>query len=306
MRTVAPIFLLLAALAAGACSRGDRDKTRDEDVLVMVGDSALTRVEVVSRIPGGLAPEDSAAMFNSIVDAWVERLLLEEFGRENIEDMERIDRMTDAYRRRLIAETYRRDLREAHASGVSEERIRAYYDAHRDSLTLDGPVVKGVYLKLPSSATNIEAIRRWIFSGTPSGIDNLEKYGLREAVQYSFFEDEWTDWDRVAEQIPYRFSSPEEFLAGQSDFETEHGGITYLLHISDYLPAGAPMPREYAEPVIAAMLDTESAAAYERRLLKSLYSNARRQGRLKAVSFDPETHQPTGTNKTETNRNKDK
>lgn len=291
MRKLGFMGLFAAALIASAsvflcsCGSGAEDKEVDDELLVVVGDSSLYLRDVLLRIPGGLSEADSAAMFDAVVNSWVERVLLEDFGRRNIDDMDRIDRLTAEYRNRLIAESYRRQLRENRNSGVSDESIADYYKAHKDELLLESPVIKGIYLKIPSNAANLDNIRRWVFSGTSDGIDNLEKYGLTDALQYSFFEDRWMDWQRVARQIPYRFFEDDAFVESTDNFETEYQGVTYLLHISDFIRSGEAMPEEYATPVIAELLDSRSAADFESGILSSLYRSAVKEGRLKQYGY---------------------
>lgn len=285
-------FLLIAILLFLGCDRKKKSLqgANEDPVLVAIGDTALTLSEVELRIPVGLSPDDSVAMFASIVDTWVEDILLAEFGKENIDDMDRIERMTKDYRNRLIAESYRRRMHENNPSKVSEERIRDYYNSHPEEMKLQRPLVKGIYLRLPSKTSNLSDIRQWIFSGKPSGIDNLEKHGLRDALQYSFFEDRWVDWQNVADQIPYRFGDPDAFLESHRNFETAKRGVTYLLHISDVCKTGTPMPQEYATVRIGEILDTRSASDYERSLIDGLYRKAIKEKHMTTPGYDPVNH----------------
>lgn len=284
----------MLALAGAGCRRSvPSSAPADGEMLVAIGDSSLWLRDVVARIPGGLSPDDSVALFNSIVDSWVESILLQQLGRDNIEDMDRIDRMVEQYRARLIAREYRRRMRESEHTAASDDSIAAYYESHAAEMVLPRPLVKGILLKLPADSPSLDDARRWLFSGTPEGIDNLENSALGDALLYSFFQDRWVDWQQVAEQIPYRFYDADAFVESQRNFETTYRGTTYLLHISDHRLSGSPMPVEYARPIIAGLLDTESAAAYERRLVQSLKEQARRDGRLRNGSFDPLTHRYT-------------
>lgn len=282
-----PTLALLACILAGyglpSCGGEAVSDTRahDSEIVAEVGDSILTLPDVERRIPYGISPTDSAALFNSIVDGWVERLLLEDLGNENIDDMERIERMVDEYRRKLIVASYRRSLRASHRWSVPEDSIRGYFRAHAAELTLGRPVIKGLYVKVPADVSRLPDIRRWMMTATPDAIDDLEKYGLGDAVEYSFFPDRWTDWNLLSRKIPYRFGDPDEFVGRNRNFETTSGGMTYILHISASLPSGEPMPYEVAAPMIAEILEGEAGESYERRLIADLYARARREGRLR-------------------------
>lgn len=276
----------LALLSLPSCSDGDKtDSADDADVLLCVGDSALRASDVLAKIPGGLSQADSAAMFDAIVRAWAQRMLLDEFGREYVDDMERIDRLTEQYRSRLIAQSYRRKIRQGSTSDVSDKSIQEYFDANADSLILDAPIVKGLYVKIPSDAPELHKVKDWIHGAKSSDIDNLERRGLDNVLEYSFFEDRWVDFQDIAEKIPYRFTDPDAFVASTRNFETEYDGNVYILHISSFLRSGEHMPFEYARSGIADILGSESADAYEKRLLLSLWQQALKQGRIKLRSY---------------------
>ncbi len=282
------VCILLSVLTG--CSSQKSIREIDEDVLLTLGDSTLRKQDVVMLIPGGLAPEDSAEMFQNIVESWVEEQLISSLATENIVDMERIDRLTKQYRSRLIADSYRRQLRENGHFNVPEDSVRKYYNANRENLLLERPIVKGIMIKIPSDARKLNEVRSWLFSGRNEDIDKLEKYGINETLQYSFFENRWVDWQNIAEQIPYRFQDGDIFLQNSKNFETTYNGITYLLHISDYRLEGKEMPEDYAKIAIAERLETESLAAYETKLLSSLVRQAVKEGKLKGISYDPVNH----------------
>lgn len=249
--------------------------------MITVGDSSLTVTEVLKRIPVGLEPEDSARLFNSIAREWLERMLLSDIAAENVDDMEKIDRMVEQYRTRLIIESYRRKMRESNLKTPTEDSVKSYYQRNVADFTLQSPVVKGLFLKVDANSRHIADLRRWMATATPTAIDNLEKYGLDDAVKYSFFEDKWMDFATIAEQIPYRFYDSDAFVESTANFETTYAGMTYLLHISEYIKSGEQMPYEVAAPMIVEMLQSGQSDAFERKLMQQLYGEAMKEGRLK-------------------------
>ena len=73
--------LIVASVAMlSACGGKKTDSQVDSDVLVTVGDSSLRLNDVIVKIPVGLNPADSAAMFHQIVDNWIRDLVLIEFA----------------------------------------------------------------------------------------------------------------------------------------------------------------------------------------------------------------------------------
>lgn len=269
-------------------STGETPDSDSADLLVIVGDSALAMREVLAKIPSGMAPEDSAEMFHRIVERWMENMLLTELASENIEDLERINRLTDDYRRKLIIATYRSNLRDAHTGGkkIPADSISRYYERHKDELLLTRPVIKGLYVKLPSDTKRLSDIRRWMQTATSDAIDNLEQFGLTDAIEYSFFEDQWIDWEVIRRQIPYRFVDADEFVKRTVNFETEHRGMTYLIHISGFIPSGEQMPMEVAIPVIRQRMESDQGEIYEKKLINGLFRKAHDEGRLRYINYN--------------------
>ena len=128
-------------------------------------------------------------------------------------------------------------------------------------------------------------------------MDKLEKYGLKEAMQYDYFADRWVDWQVISEQIPYRFYDPDAFVESTKNFETTYNGSTYFLHIISYLKSGDVMPFDFARDQIAEILSGNKQKEHERRLIASLYNQALKDGRLKVMGFNPVTHKMNNNSK---------
>lgn len=288
LRLILVIISGLSLLAAVSCRETDTRKQNGEEChLLSIGDSTLTLADVVRRIPEGLAETDSAALFASIVDSWIQDMLLTKIAAEALPDMERIERMVDDYRNRLIMMEYRKRMKEDSRKEIREADIKEYYEAHVDDMRLEHPVIKGIYIKVPTNAERIENVRQWVFSASKQSIDKLEKYGLKGAMQYDWFGDRWVDWEIVADQIPYRFYDADAFVESTVNFETEYNGSTYFLHISEYLKSGDVMPYSFALEQIREILSDKSKKDADHQLLKDLFKDAVKSGKLKSIAYDP-------------------
>lgn len=294
MKCFSQIYVILSvamfSMVLGGCEKSESTPVSGDVALLSVGDSSLMLSDVVRRIPEGLAETDSVAMFNSIVDSWIQDMLLIDVASENLPDMERIERMVADYRNRLIMMEYRKRMKNDTQLAVRDADIKSYYEAHADDMRLEHPVIKGIYIKVPSNADRIENVRQWVYAATRESVDKLEKYGLKGAMQYDWFVDRWVDWETVADQIPYRFYDADAFVESTVNFETEYNGSTYFLHISEYLKSGDVMPYSFAEEQIREMIMQQGKRDSDRRLMQSLFDNAVKSGRLKKESFDPVRH----------------
>lgn len=289
-----PSLILLGlgslALASISCSSSSEKVASESDVLVSVGDSCLRMEDVLLRIPHGLAPEDSAAMFRQIVDEWVREMVLVDFARNNIPDMDRIDRLVESYRSNLIVSSYLQSMSEGSQSDVSESRIKSYYEANRANMILEEPIVKGAFLKVSESDESLDKLRGWMADFSEASIDKIEEAGLRHASNYKYFKDTWQSWGDVAGQIPYRFFDADAFVRSTRNFETSDGGSVYLLHISDFIPSGTEMPYEYAKVKIREILNSSDFANRREQLISDIYKKQMNEGRLRAGAYDPIGH----------------
>lgn len=289
-------ILTAIVLIATVLSSCDYMKTKEENmsqrqILVEVGDSALYLDEVLARIPVGIAADDSIAMFSSIVDSWIENLLLTEVATESAIDLERIDRLTANYRKQLIMSEFRKSGKKETSKRVTDEKIRDYYSVNGDQMILEQPLIKGIYMKVSDKASNIEELEHLMSHPTKENVDRLEKDGFPEALQYEYFTDKWVAWESISSQIPYRFFDADAFLESTKDFTTSYNGSTYMLHISEYMPTGEKIPYDFARDEIRDILTREESAAYDKRVLESFYKRAVKEGKLKMVGYDALTHQ---------------
>ena len=297
----APVATLLPALMAGmlvaGCSHSAPVPADRSMPLVVVGDSILTLADVTSRIPAGLSADDSLSLFSSIVGSWMQDVLLREMAADNAVDMDRIDRMTADYRNRLIINEYLRYMERASAEPEREEDVKAVYAAQAASLRTEHPLVKGVYIKLPSDADRLDDVRRWMKSASRAGLENIEKHALADAVEYDRFTDRWVDWQEIESQIPHTFGDADAFLRDHRDFETSDRASTYMLHITEVLPAGSAMPYDFAAPLIREASASRRRAAYGHELTSVLAEKARKEGRLSTPGYDLRTHKTINNTK---------
>ncbi len=300
IRSVALMAILL--FMASACGGSDKPEVEEGDVLVVLDDTTLMLHDVLNCIPVGMDPQDSVAMFHSIVNNWVKTRVLTDLAESKLPDVRHIDRQVEAYRNRLIVAEYLKKMRDGKRFKISEDSVKAFYEAHKSELLTEIPLVKGIYLKVASSSPGLAEIRQLMSEGSDKSVDRLEKTWIGDAIQYDYFENRWVDWQTIADQIPYRFYDPDAFLASTKNFETSYKESTYFLHITDYLPSGSVQPYKFARHGIADMMERAKMTSYEEALVNSLIAKAVKENRLVAVGYDPVSHKATGNGKIKENK----
>lgn len=268
-----------------------KKKEPPSDVLLRYEDKEITLTDVVNLIPGDLLPEDSAALFNNIIEGWIRDVLLSEFAEERLYDTNKIDRLVNDYRNSLIVQEYLTRMKESQVSTPDEQKVKEYYDRHKKDLKLELPLVKGVFLKINSDTQHKERIKGLLTSDDPDKIDKLEQDWIDKAVEYNYFRDKWIDWEMVKGMIPYRFGDAESFLKENKYFETDYGDFSYYLQITEWLPAGEEQPYEFAKSWITTLLTQGELAEYERILVNKLVEKSIKDSKLETIGYNPIKHE---------------
>ncbi len=285
MRKTALIFLCSIGIAAG-CGRGHIcTEVTDSDFVAQYRDSVLLLSDIVRQIPSGISAADSAALIQKIADHWIDGFLIEDLAASQIDDMERINALTADYRRSLIADSYRRKMRRNGIQPIDMGRVKTYYKQHLSELSLERPIVKGLFIKVSASSKYIDEIRQWMKTADTESYDALENTGRREATAFRYFADQWVDFDAIAGEIPQRLGDGDKFVENTVDFETELNGTVYILHLTDFRRSGSIMPEEFAAPIIEDRLKALHLADYETGLIKALRSSAIEKNILKEGTY---------------------
>ena len=210
----------------------------------------------------------------------METRLISDIAAEDI-DMTDINRLVEEYRNQLIVKEYLRRMFEAKADKIDDSQINEYYDKHKSEFILERPMVKGTYLKVPDDASNLKVLKKLYHSDKLADADKLEKEVIKSAIHYDYFRDRWVDWVQIDNKIPYDFGTNEnQWLNKNRKLEVSLNGFTYLLYITEVLPAGSSMPVEAARQQIINRLLNSHRKEYEDQLKKDLLNEAKESGRI--------------------------
>lgn len=133
-------------------------------------------------------------MDRKLYQAAVKDELIYEVAQRNLDDRNRneIDRLVDAYRRSLIRYKYQEQLtKERLSSSITDEEKQRYYEENKQEMLLDHCLIKGLFLKIPVDAPNINEVKKWYRSTSEASIEKIEKYSVQNASIYEYFYDKW-------------------------------------------------------------------------------------------------------------------
>ncbi len=267
--TVAVVFLFFC------CKKNSSEENEKGTVLVRIGDKVLTRGDLEREIPDRLKSKDSALFADNFIKRWVDDQLLYEVASRNIPDKENIDRMVERYRQELVIFEYQKHLlNEKLDKEISEEDMSVYYEKNRDKFKLHSAIIKGLFLKVPENSPQIARLKKWYKSVTPEAVENIEKYGLHNAVIYEYFYDKWVSFDEIMDNIPYSVEREADFLRTHKNIELNHKGYWYFLNISDYQLKGGQMPFDFAKAQIKEILINQKKMDFLKEVKEELYRDA--------------------------------
>lgn len=270
--------LLFAVLFSG-CTL---EKREVPGAIVSVGNRYLTREMLDQVIPDGLSPRDSSAFADAYVRHWAEDELVYDVAQKNIPDVERIENLVDRYRRELFVHEYQKQiLSEKLDAEISDDAVKNYYRTHLDKFILKTPIVKGLFLKVAETTPELKNLKKWYRGKDHASVENIEKYTLHNIINYDYFYDRWVSFDEVMSAIPYTVTDANRFLQTHTFLEINDEGYWYLLNISDYLPAGAHMPLDFARTQIEEILLNQKRMDFLHQMNKELYQEALENRKIK-------------------------
>lgn len=249
--------------------------------LVQVGKDFLYKEEVVSAIPPGISEQDSSEMADKYIRNWIENVLLYEKAEGNIPDNEKIEELVQSYRKTLITHSYIEQIVSQEVeSNISDSEIENYYNQNNGIFLAGEPYIKGLYIKLPKTASGISQVRLWYKDSSERSIDRLEKYGLRNAVDYEYFYDRWRPLDEIMLRMPVKEADKGKYTK-EKNIEVSDTAFYYFLHVEEFLGQGEVLPLEYAGNDIKEILMNTKRVEFITRMKEDLYKEASENNDIK-------------------------
>jgi hypothetical protein len=279
MRFVRHITLvLILALGITSCQQTLRDFTRD--AVLEVEGVVLYQDEIDDFIPEGISASDSTYLVETFKKQWITRVLVYKMAYKNIGNSAEIKQMADAYQKELTINHYQQQLIAENLNEVSEDSLRSYYQKNKELFLLDEAVIKGIFIKLPSSSIEQEDLVNWLSNTTDENLENIMRYCTQHAVFYEFFLESWTPYGKIAHMLPESVDSNDPALTRGSIKQTKDD-YTYYLRITGKCNAGQPQPYEMIRPELQNILLNQEKIKFIQTFQQSLYDKAIANGQIK-------------------------
>jgi len=279
MRYFFPIVIVFCLLAVVACKKSFNVK--NSEALVKVGNNVLYRSVLEENIPNGLSREDSVIAAEHFIHSWISEILLYDIALKNLNEKESIDQLVENYRRSLLIYHYEEQLvNEKLSNEIDEQSLSDYYNQNKDKLKLERPLVKGLFLKVPVTAPQLDEIRTWYKSATSASRENLDKYCLNNSATFNYFADTWTDFNDIINNFPKSQITGEDLKIQKKTVEKQDDNFFYFLNITDFLLAGDNAPYEYAKSSIREILVNQRKIDFLKKTEEDLYQRAIDKGEV--------------------------
>lgn len=274
MRSKLPLFLLWFAFVA--CQSG---KLNEEGLLVSIGENRLFAEDLAGLLPVGISSADSQLLADRYIQRWIDDRLLYEVAQKNVPNLPAIREKVEQYERELVIFEYQKQLvAEKLSEELTDAEVAAYYASHQNELVLDAPLVKGLLLQVRKNAPNIPLVRRWVGVQSAETLENIEKYSLKQGVNYRYFYNEYLPLEQIVAMLPSNIGLNSIREAKKYEFSDEE--FYYFLNISEHRGKGEVMPLERATSHIREHLLKIKATQYLELQQQRLHKRAIEKKRI--------------------------
>lgn len=278
MKRIVLFFILLIYLLGGCTSFVDH---KGKAPLVEVDGKFLYKEDLVDIVRNKTS-DDSLLLAEQYIRSWIEDELLYEKAQRNVPDMESIEQLVESYKKSLIVHTYKQELiKQRLLTDISEKEIEQYYDEYKELFILERPMIQGLFIKVPQSATEINKVRRWYKQKDSTAVEHLEKYSLHNAVKYEYFYDKWIPAETILEMLPGNSLSLSQLVENARSIELKDSTYYYFLNISEIRKVGEQEPLEYAKQKINDILVNYKQVDFIKQVKNDLYQEAVKRNKIK-------------------------
>lgn len=244
--------------------------------LVEVDGSFLYQEDLQAALPLNLSADDSVLFAENYIRNWIEDALLFGKAEDNVRDSEKVKALVESYRKALVMHTYQEELVNQRLSEeITSKEVADFYENNKSLFKLEKPIVKGVFIKVPLQASGLADVRRWYKKNSQDAIEKLEKYSLRNAVTYDYFQDQWRLLEEIEAMIPAKnWDSESNYLKQNKNIELKDTAFHYFLHIEEFQGKGEQKPLDFAQEEIKEILINLKRVDFMNRVKEDLYRQA--------------------------------
>jgi hypothetical protein len=275
------IWVVMLVMLLVTCKR-EEDKG---ELIAKVGQEELysKQLEKLLMDHDILDVEDSASLASSIVNGWIEKMVLVETAKNSkIISLDKIDRRASEFRNDLIIYEYlESELNSKLDTSVSPAEIEKYYKTHKSEFQLNDYLVKVLYLKIPLDAPEIEKIGQAYKLNNETDLVTIEEYAKLYASNFYYDLNSWIYFDDLLKEIPLHDIRKDKFILKRSKVRFEENGFYYFLNIVDYKLKNTISPLSFESNNIKQRIINSRTKVLRESIKEALIKNAYEQNLVK-------------------------
>lgn len=279
LRIIAIIGIVLPALSS---CRAISNFLRNDEVVAQVGKERLYRSELDKVVPVGLPAEDSTRLALQYINLWASDRVYVTIAEQQLSKTEKdVTRELEDYRMSLLKYRYEQlYVNERLDTAVSDDKIDAYYEAHKETFVLSRPLVKARFLRIHTDSPMLETIRKKMDSPEVEDILEADSLAFSSAMMFTTWDDQWQDVTVLAREIGVPYDSVLEMMNKGWIRQDDTTGVTNLAFVTEVLKAGEYAPVDYSATRIKDIIISTRKQALTSSLEQDLLDDARENGKL--------------------------
>jgi len=258
----------------------DQPAVPERKAVARVNDKYLYQDELVGIVDQNSTLADSTARVTAYINSWVRKQLIisEAMKRIDINEVE-VNRKVLDYRYSLIGYEYQNFYIQQHLDdSISDKEIENYYKSQADNFILKQNIVRGTYIKVPTTAPRTNKVKDMLFSKKEKDQNELRSYCLSFSVAYHLSDSAWIEFDKLVANSPMaEIPNKIQFLKTNPYYETSNNEFLYFLKIDEYKISDNVSPLEFVKEDIRNILLNKRKVELARTLEDEVYENAVKQ-----------------------------
>lgn len=270
-------FPCMAALCVAFCSCVF---LHDDRVVARVYSKKLYESQVLKFIPPGSSPEDSAALARQYINAWAGELIMNAMADKQLSKKEKdVTKELEEYRTALLKYRYEQHYIEDRLDTVvTDEQIAAHYENNAKLYTLDVPIVKGAYIRIPAGSPNKDMLKKMMSSKKDEDRILLDSLSFTLADKYTRYSDKWIDIVVLARDFGMDYGTLLGARRGDFIELEDEQGMEHVAYIGGFIGGGKVPPLEYCEEKIRDVIIGQRKYVLSSTLEQALLDDALEHG----------------------------
>lgn len=254
----------------------------DDRVVARLGDRKLYESQVLKFIPPGASPEDSMALARQYINAWAGELIMNEMADKQLSKKEKdVTKELEEYRTALLKYRYEQHYIEDRLDTVvTEDQIAAHYENNARLYTLDVPVVKGSYIRIPAGSPNKEMLKKMMSSNREEDRILLDSLSFTLADKYTRYSDKWIDIVVLARDFGMDYGTLLGARRGDFIELEDEQGMEHVAYVSGFIGSGKVPPLEYCTEKIKDVIIGQRKYVLSSTLEQDLLDDALKHGKF--------------------------